>query len=134
MSTWIKLLPLELDSIKDSDIIEPDWEVQSGDCIVGEMSYTMKRLFTLSRILEKEADQLMLTRKYCANKEMKLELEAKINQYRTKAEFVKLAAWISVKDELGLWHKNVGVRFGFKVVTFEAQDDADNMLRGMLGM
>lgn len=130
MSTWIKLLPLELDSIKDSDIIEPDWEVESGDFTVGVMSDAMKRLFTLHRMLEKEADQLVLTHKYASGKATKLELEARINQYKSKAEFVRHAMWISIKDEMGLWHENTGLRIGFKVVTFV---DESNPLRDLFG-
>jgi hypothetical protein len=126
MSTWIKLLPLELDSIKAADYIEPEWEMESKDRVVGEMSQTARQLFTLSRMLEREADQLTVAHKYCASKSMKSELEGKIDQYKAKSQLLKGAVWISLKDEHKLWGENVGIRAGFKVVTFEDANSSDN--------
>lgn len=133
MSTWIKLLPLELDSIKDADIIDPGQELREGDHVVGDMSRTAKQLFTLARMLEREADQLLLTRKYCVDKRLASELDAKIDQYKTKSQFVRDALWISIKDDMGLWSTNAGVRIGFKVVTYEC-DEADNPFRKLFGL
>jgi len=123
MSTWIKLLPLELDSIEESSIIEPDVEPEVDDRIVGVMPLTAKKLYTLSKLLEKEADTSILARKYCANKDAKFGLESRVHQYSAKAQFCKMALWISLRDEFELWHENIRVCTGFRVVTYDERED-----------
>jgi hypothetical protein len=134
MSTWVKLLPIELDNIKASDIIEPNFKAEKGDRIVGTMSDATKRLFTLCCWLEKEADQAILDRKYCTKSDEE-RLDIKINQCKVRASFIRTAMWISIKDELGLWNSNIGIRSGFKVVTMEdSEGDIGNIMRRMLGL
>jgi len=43
--------------------------------------------------------------------------------------------WISLRDELGLWGANVGVRPGYKVVTMpDDSDDIPPIIKRILGM
>lgn len=129
MSTWLKLLPLELDDISESDIIEPTYELEKNDHKVGEMSDMSKRLFTLGQILEKDANQYHLDFQYCNVKEQKVELEAKSYEYIAKAGLIKQMLWVGIRDEFGLWGNNIGVRAGFIVVTKPDTDDMPPIMR-----
>lgn len=126
MSTWLKLLPLELSGINESDFIEPDHAMSKGEHQVGKMSNMSKQLFTLSKLLEKDAKQLQLDAHYCNDKAKKSELEAKSNEFVAKSSVVRELMWIGIQDELGLWNAHVGVRVDYKVVT-KPPDAEDNM-------
>lgn len=115
MSTWLKLLPLELDGI--TNFIEPDHPLTEGDQEVGEMSDMSRQLFTLGRLLEKDARQLRLDAHYCNDEVKKLELEGKCAELMDKSNVVRELMWIGIKDDFGLWRDSIGVRVGYKVVT-----------------
>ena len=124
MSTWLKLLGLELDSIANSDIIEPDYDkMNKGDHIVGKMSDLARRLYTLSCLLEKSAGQYTLDGKYCRDTAEKLRLESKTHELAAKSQVIKDIMWIIIREELDLWNVGIGVRKDFKVITTE---DSDN--------
>lgn len=133
MSTFLKLLPLELSGISANDIAEPEYEMEEGDREAGIMSEDVKRLFTLGRQLEKDSTQNMLDGKYCTDKARKLELEAKAYELEAKSRAIKELMWISIRDELGLWTEGTGIRRGFKVVvTKEKENDLPPFLRHFL--
>jgi len=134
MSTFLKLLPLELSSIADNDIVEPTSQVEEGDHIIGDMSNSVKQLFTLGRMLEKDAKQNMLDCQYCTDTVKKQELEAKATELEAKSLIISLLMWISIRDELGIWTEDIGIRCGFRVVvTKEKEDDLPPFLRRLMG-
>ena len=124
MSTWLKLLPLELSGIDEPDLVEPGYTLGRNDNPVGEMSDMVKRLFTLGQLLEKDANQANLDARFCTDRRKKVELQTRANEFITKATVIKELMWISIKDEFGLWNMNVGVRAGFKVVTMPDNEDS----------
>lgn len=133
MSTFLKLLPLELSGIKE--FIEPSFKTESGDHVVGDMSDADKRLHTLGHLLEKDAAQYQLDAHYCNDPVRKEELEAKAHELKMKSGILTGLMWISIRDELGLWDKNIGVRKGFTVVERpdNDNDDLSPFLRGLFG-
>ncbi len=85
------------------------------------MSDAVKRLYTLSRHLCKSASQYALDCQFKNDKTEKLELKAKSDELTAKASTIIAVMWIAIKDELMLWgESNVGIRTGFKVITFES--------------
>ena len=134
MSTFLKLLPLELSGVKESEFIEPDHPLEKSDQVVGDMSDTAKRLFTLGRLMEKDASQFRLDAHYCNDEAKKSELAAKSDELAAKATFVRDLMWIGIRDELGLWGKGIGVRPEFKVVTMpDISDDIPPIIKRFLG-
>jgi len=135
MSTWIRLLPLELDSMDEAELIEPDNEVKDGEVVVGEMSSVCKRLFVLANLYQKQSEQFNLDSRYCTGDE-KTQLEAKANEFGAKTSLLRTALWISIRDELELWNDQIGVRVGFKVVSRSEDDappDISDFFRHMFG-
>jgi len=132
MSTWLRLLPMELDSIGEPDIIEPDFTMAKDERIIGTMSNTIQRLFTLGRLLEKDAKQYALDYQFCTDRTKKLELKAKAVEFQAKAQVVKQLMWIGLHDEMGLWDEAIGIRTGFKVVLTPPEDDNPESFFGRL--
>lgn len=131
MSEWLKLLPLELSEMSESEIIEPRHPTGKSDTLVGEMSDMSKRLFTLAQSLDKAGNQCKLDAQYCPNKTERMELAAKTNEFLSKAETLRTLMWIGIKDEYGLWNAPIGVRIGFKIVTTPTdEDDMPPFLKG----
>jgi len=115
MSTFLKLLPLELNEL--TEFMEPPAEIAPDDRLVGDMSDTDKRLWTLGKLLEKDCNQYQLDAKYAPNKDQRRELIAKARELGAKSNILISLLWTSLRDEFELWsERNVGVRMGFKVV------------------
>lgn len=114
MSTWLKLLPLELQEIQD--YAEPKQELSPNDDYVGEMSIDLKKLFTLLRSSQKALAAAIVEAQFG-------DVQAgKVRELRQKAKAIEDIFWISVKDEHSLWEKErVGVRRGFRVVWSEPE-------------
>ena len=136
MSTWLKLLPLELSGMDKVEIIEPEYPVGKNDHLVGEMSDMTRRLFTLGRLLEKDANQSKLDAQYCPDKARKAELQSRANEFMVKSNIIKELMWVGIKDEFGLWNISIGVRAGFKVVTMpdSQNDDIPPFFKGLFNL
>lgn len=121
MGTFWKLLSLELSSLDQNDFFEPDAELEQDDQIVGDLSEELIRLYTMWRLLEKQAAERMIEAKYGRlSDEQKWEMVCKGKELHIKAELLSELFWIEVKDEHHLWDKSsIGVRKGRKVVWFE---------------
>ena len=125
MSTWLKLLPLELQSIPEREYINPKAKVDpKKDHIVGDMTEDQKKLYTRWLNLEQVFEQTLLEAKYETDEDKQKKLLIKVEELHTKAEVVKEIFWISVRDEFELWGKGaIGVRKGFKVVWSEEENE-----------
>lgn len=128
MSTFIKLLPLELAEIKEFQ--EPTADVVKGDHVVGEMSEDLKKLWTLWKQSAYRASELSLQHRYGQQNVTK----AQATEAETKAEVLNIIFWIAIHDEFSLWDKNsTGVRRGFKVVwSDETHPDIPQFLRRLI--
>ncbi len=118
MSSWFKLLELELDEINDNDYVEPAINYIDGiDNMVGEMTKDLKKLYTFWVRLHKEKEKYVKEFYQQENKKKKIFIYTKIIELQEKAKIVERILYVSVRDEFGLWHKiNVGLRKGFIVV------------------
>lgn len=113
MSTFVKLLPLELTALTEEELIEPQQKVTKRDRVVGEMDDELKRLWTLFQQYSKKSDIARVEAEYGGNTG-----EAQSLAMRTHA--VEAIFWIAVHDKFELWEKpSVGVRAGWKVVWHE---------------
>jgi hypothetical protein len=131
MSTWLKLLPLELSEVKD--FLDPVREVKEGEQTEGPMSEGLKRLYTLWMGTAQQAAHLKVDAGYAPNDET----TARADELGEKAEALGRIFWIAVKDELHLWGKPVavGVRKGFVIISYQSgrPEDLPPFLRQMFG-
>ena len=119
MSTWLGLLPLELEDVKE--VVEPPQEVKDGETLAGEVSDYLRKLYTLSRAMKKQADLLQIEAKYTNPTP---EERGKIIELMTKASVLDSIFLIGIHDELGIWgHEGqCAVRSGWQVVFTKAPE------------
>ena len=110
MTTWLKLLPLELQEI--TDFMDPPQKLCEGDNIVGVMSDDLKRLYTLWMLIDKEAEQAKLDYRFSH----KLEDEYRALEYTSKSQALRCIFWVCLDEEFNLWSKDIsGIRKGWQV-------------------
>lgn len=128
MSTWLKLLPLELKEV--SDFLEPTEEIKAGEEIVGVVSDELRKLYTLWKTLRKSADLLIVELEY---KKVTDEERGKIAELKSKARALELLFWVGVADELRLWDhvgSVPGMRTGWRVVECKLPESPFGFLFG----
>ena len=116
MSTWLKLLPLELQEI--DPLIEPTAEIREGETVAGVVSGELRKVYTLWRSLEKQADLLAIEFKYRKTTNDEL---GKVAELKAKAEALMMIFWIGVNDDLNLWGhpEQLGIRTDWNVVEYK---------------
>ena len=113
MSSWLGMLPLELEEVKELAVLGQ--EAQEGETEVGEVSDNLRKIYTLSQGMKKQADFLAVEARY---KQPTSEEKARISELVYKAAALDAIFKIGIHDELGIWgHEGkCGVRSGWKVV------------------
>lgn len=125
MNTWLELLPFELNEI--TDYFEPELEFDPNKYYrIGEMTESLKKLFTLWRNLDKEAERSLLNARYGKNEQERKSCMTKAAELKEKARAARLIFWISLKDTFGLWDKEcVAVTKGFSVAWSDRKEGPD---------
>jgi hypothetical protein len=129
-TTWLDLLPNELDLIEENDLIDPGSPVEKGEEVIGVMTFRQKQLYTLLEKFSKELDELVVEAKYAPFEKQK-EYIIRINELSEKKKILYEIFYVSIKDHFDIWRKmpnweeegieGIGVRQGFKVVTIKEQ-------------
>lgn len=136
MSTFLKLLPLELQDVKEYH--EPEGELGSNDHIVGEASEDIRKLFTYGKNLQKRYVTLEMEMKLTDNLSKRGELETQHQEFQAKARVISQLFWIAVRDEFSLWDKpDVGIRQGYQVVWIDEEQKPPTpgtSLKDLLGL
>lgn len=116
MSTWFKLLPLEIQEV--DDLLEPTGQIKEGETIIGVVSDELKKLWTLSNAAKKTAELLQVELKYT---QASGEERAKISELLAKSRAMEMIFWVGAMDELQLWgHADqCTMRVGWQVVEFK---------------
>ncbi len=121
MSTWIKLLPMQLADISANHFREPHGELERTDNVVGVMSDDLKRLYTLWIDTQMASEQLVLEAKFAFKQNERDSSFTRAFELRTKTEVLEKIFWVSLRDEFGLWDKpGVGIRANYQVVWFDS--------------
>lgn len=130
-TTWLKLLPLELDETK---IIEPEDDVKSSETEVGCLSSDLKKLYSYKRALGEQGMRLSLEVSLRSDKVKKEEMVAQLCRLKMCADIANNLFWLAVNDEFNLWDKSdIGVRKGWIVVWYENPDNIEDLLHRFLG-
>ena len=129
MSTWLKLLPLDIQDV--NVLIEPTDEIKEGETVAGVVSDELKKVWTLCRSLKKRAEILAVELKYIKASDPE---RARLGELMTKGRALELIFWIGVLDELQLWShpEQHGLRMGWQVVEFK-QPEAPFPFNFLLG-
>ena len=122
MSTWLKLLSMEIDGVEE--LIEPVEELKGDETVVGVIeSEFLKKLWSLYKSLRKAAEIMAVEQKYLSPTD---EGKGKVIELLTKARALELIFWIGAQDELGMWPRPQACSHclcvGWKVVEFKQND------------
>lgn len=125
--TWLDLVTMEAEG---SEIdIEPDTEVEQTDHVVGEVSPELRKLFSISRSMQMEAEQTGLNLRYGREKNQEAAQE-KMLMLLDKSKILMQIFWSELKDVHNLWSQPaIGVRKGWKVVW--SDDDRPHFIRAL---
>ena len=115
MSTWLKLLPLDLQGI--DQLQEPTDDVKEGENVIGVISDDLRRLWTMYRSMDRAAKMLSVE---CQFRKASDEDRGKVSELVNKARVLYLLFWIGVQDELELWsHRDqCDIRSEWRVVEY----------------
>ena len=119
MSTWLKLLPLEISEV--DELIEPIDEIKEGETVVGVVSDELKKLWTLCKAGRKSAEIFEVEQRYAPSPSQD---RAKSTELLSKARAMEMIFWIGAFDELHMWGhpEQYALRMGWKVVEFKMSD------------
>ena len=130
-TTWLKLLPLELEDTKN---IEPEDDIKVGETEVGCLPNDLKKLYSYKRALGEQGLRLTLEARLCSDKVKQVEMSAQLCRLKMTADIVNNLFWVAVNDEFDLWDKSdIGIRKGWIVVWYEDKPDVEDLLRRLLG-
>jgi len=117
MLTWLYSIRLELENMGNDQLIEPPGDMQPDDNLVDQAGLEIRKLYTLSMLLEKAAAEAQIAARYDPDSQKRSQSEEKIYELTQKAKVVRDIFWITLRDEYGLWSKDsIGVRKGWQVV------------------
>jgi len=116
MSTFIKLLPLEMAEVDESEYCEPAMELESSDTIVGDMNEDHKKLWTLWKLAQLKGAQIKT--KVLLGGGLTDDENSQVHKVEARAEVLRGLFWMAVHDDFDLWNEStIGVRKGYKIVT-----------------
>jgi len=116
----IDLIAMELETVELKDDNPP---IKPYETEVGELTDHQKRLQSLAGVVGKEMEA-------CKGIMLKEFLKLGITKDEArhgrkvvqKWEMLQVILWNSIMDSLDLYHANVGIRAGWKIVTYEDED------------
>lgn len=115
MSTWMKLLPMELEDIKD--FADTGKETHPEDKVIGTLTDEHRQLFTLWHRLKRAADLEEVELKYEASAETRAERQGKCFELFQKATCLENLFWIAVNEDFKLWPTQfLAIRKGWVLV------------------
>jgi hypothetical protein len=121
VSTWLKLLPLDLDEINPGDFIEPTEDVKEGETVIGVVSDDLKKIYTLYQSLSKTASLLKVEMSY---RKSNSEDNGRLSQLYYKARALQNIFWVGLNDEFDLWShtESCDIRTGWRVVEYKKKE------------
>jgi hypothetical protein len=117
---WINNLSLELQMIKDDELINPTETKQMGDNSAGFMSEQLKRLYTLGRELSSKSTRCQADYEIASTDEKRHEAMKNGLRFADKANIIRDILYYELAEDFDLWDKpSVAIRSNFEVVWHE---------------
>ena len=129
---FIDLIKLDLDSLKEEELFEPNVPLSPEDTLIGDMTLDHKKLFTLMTLTLKQSQEIQLKARF-SNPESQNRLFEEFALLNSKYDLLSDMFWFEVK----LTHKDlvnktsIGVRQGYKIVWNNARPNPLDFLKRM---
>lgn len=119
--TWLSMLKDSLSLIGESDLINPDGEVdEQSETILGVAPLEDQKLFTYAEKLEEQATRMIVDARFCREgTDEKEKMARKSYELTLKSGLCRDMLWTNLKDEFDCWapHLYIGLRKDFVVVS-----------------
>ena len=129
---FIDLIKMDLDSLKEEELFEPNVPPQSYDTLVGDMTLEHKRLFTLMTLTLKQCEEIKLKARFSGN-EFQKSLYEEFSLLNSKYDLLSSMFWfelkLSYKDLVS--KPSIGEREGYKIVWNSSSPNPFDILKGM---
>ena len=134
MSTWLKILPLELSQV--TEFVVPTDEVGEGDVVLGDANLDMKKLYTLAQEVRILSEQAKVDRLRARSEQETKEFEGKILEYAYKSRVLFELFYIAVADEYKTWGNSYSytLKKGFTVVARRDMPGPLSFMQQIFGM
>ena len=135
-ATWFKLMPTELESLSENELVRPLVELEGRDHIVGSIDsdLDLQKLYALGRRLIAESERLLIDARAARSREEMGELVSRAKEFNEKGELIVSIFWASIRDSFRLWDKpSIGIREGWQVVWSDEDTSLPSFLRDLFG-
>lgn len=118
----IKIIPMEIDSLPDEDILEPAQPYKpEEEKVLGEMPLYLRKLYTIMMDSQKQSDKMAVELKYSPSEEERRKLLHGSMKYASKYRTYRYLFWYCLEEDFKVWDINlenyiVAVRKGYLVV------------------
>jgi hypothetical protein len=129
---FIDLIKMDLDSLKEEELFEPNVPLDPGDNLIGDMTLDHKKLFTLMTLTLRQSEEVKLKARFSSNESQKSLFE-EFSLLTSKYDLLNDMFWFEVKltyRDLACKPK-IGVRQGYKIVWTNSSPNPLDMLRKM---
>ncbi len=120
MSTWLHKIATDIEEVSGDGLPVPDAPVGEGEQELGVATPDQQKLYLLAMRWEKAAAECAIAARFARQQEDKQRFNARGVSFLHKACLIKEGFWIELRDTFHLWEQSVGIRDGWKVVSFEA--------------
>lgn len=119
--SWMERLHEEI-MLANPEAFPPKQPVRKEDQVQGVCTDFMKRVWSLSRFLDREVKQAQLELEFAPEKDQAL--VARIDELQDKSKILLAIFWVEGQDAFGMWGhgKTIGVREGWKFVWRESKE------------
>ena len=130
----IELLGIEMAELKKEDLIEPEYPIEEGETIMGEMTEKQIKLYTIAAKMKKAAAEAAIEARFGRDNKLRTEAAKKTMEAKTKADIIMDIMWADIKDTCDLWeYPSIGIRQGYKVITNKPEPPSFlDFLRGIM--
>jgi len=129
---FIDLIKMDLDSLKEEELFEPNVPFDTEDNLIGEMTLEHKKLFTLMTLTLKQSEEVKLKARFSSS-EVQKNLFEEFSLLTSKYNLLNDMFWFEVKltyRDLAC-KPTIGVRQGYKIVWTNSSPNPLDMLRKM---
>jgi len=133
--TWLDIVMEDLANIDTNDLYKPEDGEEKGDHFVGNLSDKEMRILTLSRNLQKKAEEAKEAAQMsdlAGDDEAQEKMKMEIRRICEKSNILNGIFWCSIKEKHNLWGKSIAIRKGGKIVWFEKSEHSGAVIIGFI--
>jgi hypothetical protein len=130
MFDWIKSIPMELDMMEESEILQITGEIGKGEKVIGEVPIPLRKMYSLLMTKIKKSRLLDIERSFATSQEKMDGMAAEGLKLALETRTLAPLFWIEIHSIYGMWDVSLGLRKGYKIVTLPDQPNIPQFFLG----